>query len=235
MPPGLGGMRSQRRSSERAGVIEGGEGGLGDHGVMCACAIDARQRAGIEGRMILTLVQHPSSSDPYIESLEAEVWRPTPTRLRLKFVAEGDADHLRTFWPGACIPQRSDELWRRTCFEVFIREPSGEGYIELNMAPDGRWAAYRFDNYRAGMEPVEGVVIGYLEQHAWGHEYGLDLEIDLGRVVDAHLGNPLVLAVSAVLDHGGPSNTYWALTHPPGKPDFHHTDGFVLTLSPESP
>jgi hypothetical protein len=42
----------------------------------------------------------------------------------------------------------------------------------------------------------------------------------------------LALALSAVVEdeHGGLS--YWALKHPPGKPDFHHPDLFVLHLPP---
>jgi hypothetical protein len=29
--------------------------------------------------------------------------------------------------------------------------------------------------------------------------------------------------------------SYWALAHPPGKPDFHHADGFALEFSPVVP
>ena len=29
--------------------------------------------------------------------------------------------------------------------------------------------------------------------------------------------------------------SYWALAHPPGKPDFHHPDSFALTLPPPEP
>jgi hypothetical protein len=29
--------------------------------------------------------------------------------------------------------------------------------------------------------------------------------------------------------------SYWALNHPPGKPDFHHPDAFVLELTIPEP
>src|SRR5207249_1533417 len=40
----------------------------------------------------------------------------------------------------------------------------------------------------------------------------------------------LQLALSAVIEDEQGVLSYWALTHPPGKPDFHHPDAFVLDL-----
>ncbi|WP_201586409.1 DOMON domain-containing protein [Psychrobacter jeotgali] len=47
----------------------------------------------------------------------------------------------------------TDYLWERTCLECFIagdlldaQQPSS--YIELNACPNGRYALYKFDNYR---------------------------------------------------------------------------------------
>ena len=41
---------------------------------------------------------------------------------------------------------------------------------------------------------------------------------------------PLRLALSAVVEADDGTLSYWALRHPPGRPDFHHADGFVLRL-----
>ena len=38
------------------------------------------------------------------------------------------------------------------------------------------------------------------------------------------------LALTAVIEETGGAKSYWALKHAPGKPDFHHADGFVLEL-----
>ncbi len=38
------------------------------------------------------------------------------------------------------------------------------------------------------------------------------------------------LALSAVIEELDGTKSYWALRHPPGKPDFHHPDCFQLTL-----
>lgn len=43
------------------------------------------------------------------------------------------------------------------------------------------------------------------------------------------------IALSAVIEEKDGTKSYWALRHPPGKPDFHHPDCFALTLeAPEA-
>jgi len=41
--------------------------------------------------------------------------------------------------------------------------------------------------------------------------------------------------LSAVIEDISGGTSYWALAHPPGKPDFHHADGFALEFSPAVP
>ena len=38
------------------------------------------------------------------------------------------------------------------------------------------------------------------------------------------------IALSAVIETRDGAKSYWALKHPPGKPDFHHPDCFALKL-----
>jgi hypothetical protein len=42
------------------------------------------------------------------------------------------------------------------------------------------------------------------------------------------------VAISAVIEELDGTKSYWALTHPPGKPDFHHPTCFAATLPPPS-
>jgi len=39
------------------------------------------------------------------------------------------------------------------------------------------------------------------------------------------------VALTAVIEETNGTKSYWALKHPPGKPDFHHADGFALELA----
>ncbi len=58
----------------------------------------------------------------------------------------------------------------------------------------------------------------------------LDALIRLECLPLAPLCARLQLALSAVIEDKQGVLSYWALTHPPGKPDFHHPDAFVLEL-----
>ena len=41
----------------------------------------------------------------------------------------------------------------------------------------------------------------------------------------------IAVGISAVMEEQDGTNSYWALRHPPGKPDFHHREAFALELA----
>jgi hypothetical protein len=41
---------------------------------------------------------------------------------------------------------------------------------------------------------------------------------------------PWEYGLAAVIEEEGAVKSYWALAHPPGKPDFHHPTCFAATL-----
>ena len=40
------------------------------------------------------------------------------------------------------------------------------------------------------------------------------------------------IGLSAIIEETDGAKSYWALAHPPGKPDFHHPTCFAATLAP---
>ena len=56
----------------------------------------------------------------------------------------------------------------------------------------------------------------------------LRARLALPQLVDA----PGALGLSAVIEEASGAKSYWALAHPPGRPDFHHADGFAAELTP---
>ncbi|MCS6925500.1 MAG: DOMON-like domain-containing protein [Candidatus Binatia bacterium] len=145
----------------------------------------------------------------------------------LIFVLDGDLTSVRI--PAPRPPGRADGLWQHTCFEAFLRYPGEPEYCELNFAPSGQWAAYRFQRYREGMSPVPevqprltvGRTEGRLHLEAVVHLQGLPLGQPHSR---------LQLALAAVVEDVYGHLSYWALRHPPGRPDFHHPAAFALEL-----
>ena len=150
-------------------------------------------------------------------------------RLSLVFDLAGDLERVRIPPPGA--PARTAGLWRHTCFETFVRPPRGKGYFEFNLAPSGHWAAYGFDAYRGGMSQLDVPTPTIQTQRAGAH-FGLAAGLELAALPELVPWDAWQIGLSAVIEDEDGSLSYWALAHPPGKPDFHHPDCFVLELPP---
>ena len=103
------------------------------------------------------------------------------------------------------------------------------GYYEFNFAPSGAWAAYAFSRYRDGA-PLAQAVDPRIAVRRAEQQLELDALIRLECLPLAPLCARLQLALSAVIEDKQGVLSYWALTHPPGRPDFHHPDAFVLEL-----
>lgn len=172
---------------------------------------------------------HPNSPPSPVQAIDAQAVRLADGKLSLVFTVSGEIGRLRL--PPAEPPLRADGLWRHTCFEAFVRPPRGEGYVEFNLAPSGRWAAYRFDGYRSGMTAVD-VAPPIIETHQAGAHFGLVAGIELGRLPEFAPRETWCVGLSAVIEAEDGSLSHWALAHPAGKPDFHHPDCFVLELPP---
>lgn len=171
--------------------------------------------------MHAALRPHPDSPASPVMSVEVSV-SPVGDALLLAFEARGAIARLALPTPAG---GRADELWRHTCLEAFVGDAEGDGYLELNFAPSSQWAAYRFDGYRAGMAKAN------LPAPAIRVAIGADRLKVAARVVVSAAGRRL--ALSAVFEDIDGAKSYWALTHPPGAPDFHHPSAFALSLPTE--
>ena len=140
---------------------------------------------------------------------------------------EGDLPRLRI--PALMPPRIGEKLWQHTCFEIFIarRMPS---YHEFNFSPSGEWAAYAFGKYRDGAALADDSLSPQVAVRIGAHGLELDATVRLARISPLHIAEKLSLGLSAVIEDADGGLSYWALRHPPGKPDFHHPASFALEL-----
>jgi hypothetical protein len=167
---------------------------------------------------------HPDSICGAATDFEVEVARPQPDHLILSYVVRGSISDL--LLPPAVTSTRADELWQHTCFEAFARAPANPGYYEFNFAPSTQWAIYRFDGYRSSMHIATKIGAPHIEIESSAERYTLRATLEIGS-----LSSPFRLGLSAVLEETNGRKSYWALAHPPGKADFHHSDCFALELA----
>ena len=171
---------------------------------------------------------HVETPTRAVSGIEVSVALTQAGEIALGYILRGEVDRLLI--PTPRTPCRRDELWRRTCFESFLGVENSSAYLEFNFSPSREWAAYAFRAYRDG-EPIESDDLDpqiVVRREAATLE--LSAVIRLDRLPAIPSDAALRLGLSAVVEEPNGSLSYWALKHPPGKPDFHHPDSFAFEL-----
>ncbi|WP_019516812.1 DOMON-like domain-containing protein [Sphingomonas sp. Mn802worker] len=166
-----------------------------------------------------SLIPHPDHPPLAVRGATVDLRVTDPLGVLLSYTIEGQE---AVVWPDRASPVRTDELWRTTCFELFLMFDDEEHYVEFNLSPSGAWAAYAFDGYRDAMSDLPRDLVPRVERTATGVEAACDLS-----------GLPhgeLLMSLTAVIEETGGRRSFWALEHPPGAPDFHHRDCFAARL-----
>jgi hypothetical protein len=178
--------------------------------------------------MLHALKLHSDSICEAVTGLSAFVTR-RAAQLVVRYVVHGNIAAVRI--PSALAARRGDELWQHTCCEAFLRAADlsahGDGYYEFNFSPTTEWAAYRFSGYRARM--VNAEISAPTITMARNAEH-LELQATIDCESLALSDKKWRLGIAAVIEEMNGRKSYWALAHPPGNPDFHHADGFVIEL-----
>jgi hypothetical protein len=177
--------------------------------------------------MQFNLVPHPSTPPA---GLPFKVWVNVEHAASLAAVATTNlwfgvgAPAERFVIPAPAEPERTDGLWKTTCFEAFLRPLGERFYREWNFAPSGQWASYQFSDYREDMAEAEVSQPPYIrieDNFTWWA---------LGASIAVPADSNWELGLSAVLEEKDGTKSYWALAHPAEKPDFHAPDCFVAKL-----
>ncbi|MCE7798220.1 DOMON-like domain-containing protein [Sphingobium sufflavum] len=183
--------------------------------------------------MLLTLIRHPSSPTPSIDAITVAVTRLEGARLALRYRITGDISTLAV--PALVAAERTDELWKTTCFEAFLKLPDKDQYVEFNFSPSTRWASYVFDDYRQGQRDLVNFTLPRIDLDVARDSFELCATLDLTGNRGEWQQRDLAMGLSAVIETLDGQKSYWALAHPPANPDFHHGDCFAAILrAPES-
>ena len=76
--------------------------------------------------------------------------------------------------------QRANELWKATCFELFISPRESLNYWELNISTSKEWNCYAFDNYKENMREEKNISIPNIEITQKKDTYILSCELNFG-------------------------------------------------------
>ena len=178
---------------------------------------------------MLQLICHYDTPAGLIDTVEVGADRSENGRLWFRFHVEGRLEALELREPKP--PERTDGLWNSTCFEAFLRGSRDGPYLEYNFAASSQWAAYAFTDYRSGRTDVRVDQTPEILLDASESHFAIETEIILPIY---WRGMSIELNLAAVIEETDGTKSYWALAHPPGKPDFHHKDCFALQLEAPS-
>ena len=171
------------------------------------------------------LVAHPDTAPVAVRAVRVHLLHRPRDNLVLTFSIDGQ-DHVAL--PDRVMSGRADELWKTTCFEMFLSLADQASYFEFNYATSTQWAAYQFDAYRSGMRDLPLTRAPYIDR--WDDKSGYVVQVD--QALDDLPPAPLAMGLSAVIEEVDGTKSYWALAHAPGPPDFHNRATFTATLPP---
>ena len=175
------------------------------------------------------LIRHTgTASAGVVRRIDVEIsWTPEGA-LRLRYFV--DCDVSRVALPPPAAPRPVDGLWRHTCFEAFIAGETSTAYCEFNFSPSTEWAVYGFTSYREGMAQLEHALAPQVAVSITDDRIALEAVVPRETLLALPGDSMLRLGLAAVIERADGGHSYWALTHPGDRPDFHDPAGFVLQI-----
>jgi hypothetical protein len=173
------------------------------------------------------LARHPETSGEFVGGIEVRVSRREDALFTFACIIKGDLACIRFPSP---VAHREDRLWEHTCFEAFVQVKGQSAYYEFNFSPSGEWAAYAFQGYRDGGTTNDDILDPNISVRREGDVFELSAVVHLDFLPTISRDASIRTGLSAVIEDINGRLSYWALRHPPGKPDFHHPDSFALEI-----
>ena len=174
--------------------------------------------------MLLALKPHPDNPSDAVTHIEVDVLRDAPETLVLTWLLTGNLS--KVVLPAFRGRERADELWKHSCFELFV-QGEADSYFEFNFSPSGGWAAYRLASYRGDLENTVGTPVQSHVFKVGPSSIGMVARLNLGDLSGLALYAPLRIGLSAIIEGPDGERSFWALAHAPGEPDFHNPIAFA--------
>ena len=178
--------------------------------------------------MTIELECHPATRIDLVRAIRVLVRRAAGTELDITYRLDGDIPRIRI--PSPMTPGAGTPLWQHTCFEAFIAVDGWAPYHEFNFAPSGEWAVHAFRGYRDAVPLASQIPPMRIAVRVSDQQLELETCVRLESLSASHSSSALRLGLSAVVESGDGTLSYWALQHRAARPDFHDANTFALRL-----
>ena len=121
--------------------------------------------------------------------------------------------------------KRANELWKATCFELFLANSKTKIYYEINISPTLHWNIYRLETYRA--EPKELIVSSepLIEIREDEESYEIDFELECKELNLAEFDQYNLAVILLNIEN---EREFWAVNLVGESPDFHDRGRFIF-------
>lgn len=142
--------------------------------------------------------------------------------IALSFLIKGELEGYS--FPPEAKQRRANELWKATCFELFLANSKHEAYYELNFSSSFSWNFYRLSAYRAELEEMALLSSPKIEIMRKEDEVQVffELALEAGFLAQFDLYNVAVVLLKKENERG-----FWSLKEMREAPDFHCRENFL--------
>ena len=144
----------------------------------------------------------------------------TEQKAILSFVVKGALEEY--LFPSKSILKRANELWKSTCFELFLANENEEAYYELNFSSSLAWNFYTLDAYRGEVKELGLLDMPKISVFEEKNEFKILIELPIENLENFELYN-----VACILLNREDERTFWTIKHLKPKPDFHDRASFL--------
>jgi hypothetical protein len=144
-------------------------------------------------------------------------------KLLISFTVQGKLDNY--FFPETSKLQRVNELWKATCFELFLANSKEEAYYELNFSSSLAWNFYVLKEYRAEVKEVKEVkLLSEATIQVFREKERFKIELVLEGF---DFENFDIFNLTCILLTKESKRNFWSSKKMNYKPDFHHRKYFL--------
>ena len=146
----------------------------------------------------------------------------TNNKVQISFVVKGELDAY--IFLQKLKLQRANELWKATCFELFLANSQKEEYYEINFSSSLAWNFYYLKNYRAEVQELKLLHEPKIEVYYHADELHIDFELETEILATENFDLYNVASICLTKDK---LRTFWSVKHKKDVPDFHNRDNFL--------
>ena len=141
-------------------------------------------------------------------------------RVKVEYKITGELNNYIFEQPSK--QQRANELWKATCFELFIAPKEELNYWELNISPSTKWNLYAFDNYKEHMREEKNISIPNIKITQKEDTYLISCELNLG--MEGFSPEQSNFNLTVILLDKNHVRHFYSINRKDGIVDFHNRD-----------